>query len=504
LIVSVVVEGFLWLALVGYLAASGALMIYGLNAYVMVFLFGRRVRGERASQEIRTERFFTQAREEGESAWPVVTTQLPLYNEYNVAERVIRAAAALSYPAGRHQIQVVDDSTDETRKLVDDVVAGLRESGVWIEVCRRDDRRGYKAGGLQAAMETAQGEFLALFDSDFVPETDFLEKIVPLFDDGKTALVQARWGHLNPRHSLLTRAQSVGIDGHFVVEQVARAANGLFMNFNGTAGVWRRTAIDDSGGWQGDTLTEDLDLSYRCQLKGWKLEYAIDVVVPAELPETYSAFKSQQFRWAKGSVQTAMKLLRHVFSSSASGLAKIQAVFHLLHYLAHPLMFVMALLALPLSFLISRFSGLASFALLIGPLVLATLGPSVLYLVSQRYLHPRTWWKRALYLPGMVALGFGICLSNTRAVLEAVLGVKSGFIRTPKRGAMESKVYRGKLDWVPVAELMAAVYCFFTMVNFVSRGAPGGMIFFLFYGIGFLTVGARSLWEQRENKGRLT
>lgn len=472
-------------------------MLYGLNAYVMVFLFGRRVRGKRAEQKLRTEEFLAAASEKGAEAWPVVTTQLPLYNEYNVAERVIRAAARLSYPKGRHQIQVVDDSNDETMALVDSVAAELREQGVWIDVCRREDRSGYKAGGLKVAMESAKGEFIAIFDSDFVPESNFLERTVPLFKDAETGLVQARWGHLNSEYSLLTRAQSVGIDGHFVVEQVARAANGLFLNFNGTAGVWRRAAIEDGGGWQADTLTEDLDLSYRCQLKGWKLEYAIDVVVPAELPETYSAFKSQQFRWAKGSVQTALKLLKTVFSSPSSLIVKTQSVFHLLHYLAHFMMFCLALLSLPLSFFVMRYPGLTASLFLVIPLILATLGPSVLYLVSQRYLYPKTWWKRAVYLPGMVALGFGICISNTRAVLEAILGVKSGFIRTPKRGETETKKYRTKMDWIPIVELTAAAYCCVTMYLFVSRGTPGGMIFFLFYGIGFFTVGLKTLAEQR-------
>lgn len=473
-------------------------MAYGLNTYVLLFLFKKTVRRTREKQKAREARFLENAAEVGDEFWPLVTTQLPLYNEWNVAERVIRAAAAMDYPKGRHQIQVVDDSTDETRDLVDRIVAELNSQGVWIEVCRREGREGFKAGGLKAAMDSAVGEFYAIFDSDFVPSTDFLRKTVPLFENEKTALVQGRWGHLNPDHSILTRAQSVGIDGHFVVEQVARASNGLLLNFNGTAGVWRKEAIIDGGGWQADTLTEDLDLSYRCQLKGWKLEYAIDVVVPAELPETYSAFKSQQFRWAKGSVQTALKLLGPVFRSRIGLLAKLQAVFHLLHYVAHLLMFSLAALSLPLSFLIPQFSDLISSIVLILPLILATLGPSVLYMVSQRFLHPKNWWKKFLYLPGMVALGFGICISNTRAVLEALLGVKSGFIRTPKKGSREVKQYRTRIDWVPLAELTAAIYCSVTMISYFSQGTLGGTVYFFFYGLGFLLVGFRSLAEQRQ------
>jgi len=492
-----ILQWFLWFLLGCYGLASTALMIYGLNAYVLLFLFKKKVKSTRAEQKERAENFLLEAEKQGDEHWPMVTTQLPLYNEWNVAERIIRATAELDYPAGRHQIQIVDDSNDETCDLVDQLAAELSEKGVWIDVCRREGREGYKAGGLKEAMNTAEGEFYAIFDSDFDPEPDFLRKTIPLFKDEKTGLVQARWGHLNPEHSILTRAQSVGIDGHFVVEQVARAANGLFLNFNGTAGVWRKEAIIDGGGWHADTLTEDLDLSYRCQLKGWKLDYAIDVIVPAELPETYSAFKSQQFRWAKGSVQTALKLISSVMKSDISALAKSQAFFHLLHYVAHMMMFALAVLSLPLSLLIPKFAGFAGSYILVLPLIIATFGPSVLYMVSQQYLDPKNWWKKFLYLPGMVTLGFGICISNSRAVMEAFLGIKSGFVRTPKRGSKEVKQYRTKIEWLPYIELFAALYSLFTMISYLKQGTYGGVVFFLFYGVGFLIVGLSSLVEQR-------
>ncbi len=472
-------------------------MIYGLNTYVLLFLFGRRIEETRSRQAEQEKTFLEKIEGRGDEAWPMVTTQLPLYNELNVAERIIRTVAKLDYPKGRHQIQVVDDSTDETRELVDGVVAELQGEGVDIMVCRRDDRVGYKAGALKEAMKTASGEYFAIFDADFVPDPDFLKKTVPLFQNEKTGLVQARWGHLNAEHSSLTKTQSVGIDGHFVIEQVARAENGLFLNFNGTAGIWRKEAIEDGGGWHADTLTEDLDLSYRCQLKGWKLEYAIDVVVPAELPETYSAFKSQQFRWAKGSVQTAKKLMSTVMASPISLLAKTQAAFHLLHYVAHLMMFTLALLSLPLTLILPKFSGIGGSVFLIIPLIIATLGPSILYLTSQRYLHPEKWTERILWLPGMVTIGFGVCISNSRAVIEALLGVKSGFVRTPKKGEAIKKTYRTKVDWVPFAEIAAAFYCLATMISFVVQGVPGGLVFFFFYGIGFLVTGLRTFQEQR-------
>jgi len=462
----------LWFLFGLYSLAATGLMIYGLNTYILLFLFGRRIKATRERQAKQEETFLAGIAEKGEEGWPLVTTQIPLYNELNVAERIIRKVAALDYPKGRHQIQVVDDSTDETRGMVDDLVAELKAEGIDIAACRRDDRVGYKAGALKEAMKSATGEFFAIFDSDFVPDPDFLKKTIPLF-------------------------RSVGIDGHFVIEQVARSENGLFLNFNGTAGVWRKEAIEDGGGWHADTLTEDLDLSYRCQLKGWKLEYAIDIVVLAELPETYSAFKSQQFRWAKGSVQTAKKLMGTVMRSPISLLAKMQATFHLLHYVAHLMMFTLALLALPLTLLIPRFSGIGTSIVLIVPLIIATLGPSILYLTSQRYLYPEKWTQRIFWLPSMVTIGFGICISNTRAVLEAVFGVKSGFIRTPKKGESVQKTYRTKVDWVPFAEMAAAFYCLATMISFVRQGVPGGLVFFFFYGIGFLVVGMRSYSEQR-------
>jgi len=470
-----IVDWVLWLILGAYSLAALGLMIYGLNTYILLFLYGRRIKETRERQAQQEKDFLSEIEGKGDEAWPLVTTQIPLYNELNVADRVIRKVAEIDYPEGRHQIQVVDDSTDETCGIVDDVVAELSAKGVNISVARREGREGYKAGGLKAAEGAATGEFLAIFDSDFLPEPDFLRKMIPLFRDEKTALVQARWGHLNAEESMLTKAQSVGIDGHFVVEQVARAENELFLNFNGTAGVWRREAIADGGGWQADTLTEDLDLSYRCQMKGWKLEYAIDVVVPAELPETFSAFKSQQFRWAKGSVQTAKKLIKKVFSSDISPLAKMQASFHMLHYVAHLMMFTLALLALPLTMVLQKFNGLGGTAFLIFPLLVATAGPSILYLVAQQYLHPESWKKRIFWLPGMVTIGFGICLSNTKAVLEAIFGVKSGFIRTPKKGDQMSKSYKTKIDWVPYGEIFMGFYCCTTMVVAVMQGVLGGL-----------------------------
>jgi cellulose synthase/poly-beta-1,6-N-acetylglucosamine synthase-like glycosyltransferase len=479
-----------------YLACCAGMLLYGLNCYVLVSLFRRKAEETRTRQLLTQEAWEKAHPPDVSAGLPKVTTQIPIYNEFNVAERVIRAVAAFDYPTSLHQIQVLDDSTDETRALVDRVADALREEGVWIDVVHREIRTGYKAGALADAMPAAHGEFIAIFDADFVPGPDFLRKLLPHFTTEKTGLVQARWDHLNREASLLTRAQCVGIDGHFGIEQGARCANRLFLNFNGTAGIWRRSAIQDAGGWTADTLTEDLDLSYRAQLRGWHLEYVPGVTVPAEIPETYSAFKGQQFRWAKGSIQTAIKLLPEIFASDRPFFAKIQSVFHLCAYAMHTLMLAVALLALPaISYLGESIPPLL-LALSSIPLIAATLGPSVLYIVSQRHLNPGNWKKTILLLPALVVLGFGICISNTRAVLEAIFGIRSGFVRTPKRGAKVAKNYAASASLIPVLEISAAAYCTATLLIYGRNGEFGIFPFLSLYVIGFALVGLSSLREQ--------
>ncbi|MBC8126493.1 MAG: glycosyltransferase [Gloeobacteraceae cyanobacterium ES-bin-144] len=490
---------FHWLlhcAFVLYLAASAGLVIYGLNSYVMVFLFLRRSKkNELRQQAIETRWKLAHPSNESENL-PKITTQLPLYNEFNVAERAIRAIAAFDYPNTRHQIQVLDDSTDETRELVERIATELRATGIWIDVVHRKIRHGYKAGALSDAMPAAHGEFISIFDSDFVPAPDFLRRLLPHFTDDRIGLVQARWGHLNRCESLLTRAQAMGIDGHFAIEQTARSTNQLFLNFNGTAGIWRRSAIEDAGGWTADTLTEDLDLSYRAQLKGWHLEYVPHVVVPAELPETYAAFKSQQFRWAKGSIQTAIKLLPEIFSSDRCLFTKLQSVFHLCNYFAHPLMLIVALLALPTLHYFGTSQHHVWLYLASIPLLASTFGPSVLYTVSQHHLYPSDWRSRMMLLPALMFVGFGICISNSRAVLEAILGIKSGFVRTPKRGASSTKNYRPMIGRIPLLEITAALYCALTLVVCVRCGNYAIIPFLTLYVVGFSLVGWSSLREK--------
>ncbi len=484
MIVSDIIIGF-------YFLTALVLMAYGLNCYLMVFLFQRG----RKKAELRRRRIIGSYRY-GENAevWPEVTTQIPVYNEYNVAARVMRAAAAMEYPQGRHEIQVLDDSTDDTRGLVDRVAHDLLREGHDVHVIRRKRRIGYKAGALAEGLHRARGELIAIFDADFVPARDYLQRMVPFFmEDKRLGLAQARWGHLNWKHSLLTRVQAIGIDGHFMIEQSARNWSGLFMNFNGTAGIWRKSAIIDSGGWQWDTLTEDMDLSYRAQFRGWRTLFVPDVVVPAEIPEDVSAFKSQQFRWAKGSIQTALKLLPQIFASNASTFQKVEAFFHLSHYLVHPLMVIMAVLALPVLMLMSYRPGPAVFSAMALLLGMAMAAPSTLYVAGLRASGGKGWRRRIVPLPFLVAVGIGIALSNSRAVLEALTGRESPFVRTPKKGDREVKPYRIRLPWSGILEIVLGIYCAGSLGYYLAAGKYLVGPFLAAYASGFLFVGLLTL-----------
>lgn len=478
-----------------YIVCAALLLVYGVNCHVLTHLFRRRFPGRRAEDRALLARFYGgPVPAEGEGAWaadlPVVTTQLPLYNELNVVERLLEAVAAFRYPAGRHEIQVLDDSTDGTREAAARKVAELQARGVDIQHIRRGNRDGFKAGALKRGLSRARGSLVAIFDADFLPPPDFLLRSVPFFlARPSLGFVQARWGHLNARAGLVTRFQALGIDGHFMVEQWARNTNGLFMNFNGTAGVFRRQAILDAGNWHTDTLTEDMDLSYRIQLAGWECRYLVDLVAPAEIPEDINAFKSQQFRWAKGSTQTALKLLPAVFRSGARPMAKIQAALHMTHYLIHPLMLLLALLA-PALLLLAESPALP------GPVVAASglllllgcTGPSRLYLAAAGSLG-QPWRRTLALLPLMVILGCGMAVSNSRAVLEALLRIPSGFVRTPKRGFRIQRPYPTASGRVYGLELALGVWCLLgTALYVASRHYLVGP-FMLVYAAGFLSMG---------------
>ncbi|MDJ0781953.1 MAG: glycosyltransferase [Desulfosarcinaceae bacterium] len=482
-------EYFTALAACIYFGAALGLMCYGVNCYALLFLFWRG----RARAAARLSAYPKAASSPADL--PVVTTQIAIYNEINVAERVMRAACAMDYPQGRHEIQVLDDSIDETRSVVDRVATDLRSAGHDIQVLRRPHRKGFKAGALSEGLAAARGELVAVFDADFVPPSDFLLRSAPFFRfEERLGLVQARWGHLNRRDSLLTRAQAIGIDGHFMVEQAARSWNRLYMNFNGTAGLWRRSAIDAAGGWQWDTLTEDMDLSYRMQFAGWTTLYLPDLVVPAEIPDTIGAFKSQQFRWAKGSTQTALKLLPTLWRQPVPIFQKLQAFFHMTHYFVHPLMLTLALLALPVLLTLRLELAPLLFALLAAALAISILGPNALYVTSQLAAYG-DGWRRVLWMPCLVMVGVGLAVSNTRAVLEALLRVPSGFVRTPKRGERELKRYRLSVSPLALVEILLGLWCAAAFGVYLAAGKYLVGPFLAVYTAGYLFVGLLTLLE---------
>jgi cellulose synthase/poly-beta-1,6-N-acetylglucosamine synthase-like glycosyltransferase len=357
--------------------------------------------------------------------WPPVTIQLPIFNEKYTVERLLHAVTCLDYPADSLQIQVLDDSTDDTLDLVSKLVEEYKSQSVNIELIHRTNRQGYKAGALDNGLQTATGEFIGIFDADFVPKSDWLRRTVPLFQSQQLGCVQTRWGHTNQQYNSLTRAEAMGIDGHFIIEQTVRSKNGFFLNFNGTAGLWRRACIEDAGGWQWDTLTEDLDLSYRAQMRGWKFDYLPDVVVPAELPPQVEAFKKQQFRWAKGSFQVVRKILPSVLQSGLSWKVRLMALLHLTGYFIHPLMLSLLLLTLPVGLLFPE-------AFNIYPIsIVAGLGPPLLY-VTATATQKTSFLKGMRSFPLLVIVGFGLSLSTSIAVIEGLFSKGGAFIRTPK------------------------------------------------------------------------
>jgi cellulose synthase/poly-beta-1,6-N-acetylglucosamine synthase-like glycosyltransferase len=460
------------------LATLAGLMVYGLNAWIMIWLHLRHravVRPPRPPSE----------------PLPTVTVQLPLFNERYVAERLLEAVAALDYPRDRLEIQVLDDSTDETSDIVSAVVTRLRATGLEVAHLRRVVRVGFKAGALAEGLAACRGGLVAIFDADFVPPTDFLRRVVPHFAPD-VAVVQARWGHLNRSFSALTVAQALGMDGHFGVEQSARAWSGLLLNFNGTAGVWRKRAIIDAGGWQPDTLTEDLDLSYRAQLRGWRIVYRPDIVCPAELPVVVTGFKSQQQRWAKGSIQTARKLLPEILRSPLPLWTKYQAFVHLTYYAIHPLMLANVALLLPLRTAGVADDGMTLTAMMI--LALTTLGPITMLVYAQWALHP-CWRRRAWQLPSILVLGVGVALSTSVAVLGAFVGGRQEFVRTPKFGiearvgTWRNKAYGEGAASAGIVEVALGGYCAFLAWMFWRDGAYGIAPFLTIYAVGFLTVG---------------
>ncbi|MFN2231377.1 MAG: glycosyltransferase [Anaerolineae bacterium] len=462
-----------------YAVCSIWLSAYGFNAYWLIWLYLRHRRFPPPLPPL--------------AALPVVTVQLPLYNERHVVCRAIDALAALDWPRDRLQIQVLDDSTDDTVALARERVAHNRCQGIDIVHLRRNDRAGFKAGALNAALAGAQGEYVAIFDADFVPSADFIRRTVPyLVADPGLAFVQARWGHLNDGYSLLTQAQALALDGHFAIEHLARERAGLLSTFNGTGGVWRKKSIEECGGWDPEQLTEDVDLAYRAQLEGWRGMTLAHVAAPAELPAQLLAFKQQQCRWAKGNLQCLLKLGGPLARAPISWSARLQGLIHLSNYFAHPLMLVVLLATLPLMW----YGKLDNWPF--GVLSLSTLGPPLLYALSQRELYPH-WGKRLRGLPTLICLGLGLAFNSTVAMAETLIGKPGSFQRTPKfqlhgqAGSWKASPYAlsaGRLVW---GEVALTLYALLTVYAAVARGHASAVPFLGLYVIAFGYMSVTSL-----------
>jgi cellulose synthase/poly-beta-1,6-N-acetylglucosamine synthase-like glycosyltransferase len=477
--------------LIPYFIVLILLASYGAHRYVLVYLYYKN----KKKRTTEPGGFFPQL--------PRVTVQLPIFNEQFVIERLLDAICRLSYPLEKLDIQVLDDSTDETVAVARGLVNHYAARGFPVTYHHRSNREGFKAGALAEGLKTAQGEFVAIFDADFVPPEDFILRVIHHFTDPNVGMVQTRWTHINRNYSFLTEVEAILLDGHFVLEHSGRARSGVFFNFNGTAGMWRRSAIDDAGGWQHDTLTEDTDLSYRAQLKGWKFIYLQDVECPAELPVEMTAFKTQQARWAKGLIQTSKKILPQVLKSDQRFHVKLEAWYHLTANLSYPLMIVLSVLLLP-AMIIRFYQGWFQMLYIDLPLFMAsTFSISSFYLVSQRELFPGKWFRALIYLPVLMALGIGLTVTNTRAVLEALLGKQSDFARTPKyhvetkKDKVRAGNYRRRLGWVPWVELLIGCYFAITVYYAIDNENYITVPFLILFVFGYWYTGLMSLLQGR-------
>ncbi len=476
-----------------YTVVLVAVSIFGFHRWSLVYLYYRH----RNRPSVPRNNF---------DELPLVTVQLPMYNEKYVARRIIEEACKIDYPRQKMQIQVLDDSTDETVVIATAAVEKARAAGVDIQYIHRGNRTGFKAGALANGLTSATGEFVTIFDADFIPEPSILRRSIHYFTDPKVCVVQTRWEHLNRKDSLLTRGQAIFLDGHFVIEHVARNRSGRFMSFNGTAGTWRREAIADAGGWQHDTLTEDMDLSYRAQLRGWTFIFLPELGAPAELPPDINAFKAQQHRWTKGGTQTALKLLPRIWMSNAPLKAKIEATFHLTSFTVHLYMAILVMMLFPAMFIQSvPLADGTPWRMMfdISIFSLATLSASTFYVCSQQELFG-SWRTTLKYLPFLMALGVGMCVSNTKAVLEALFGRQSEFVRTPKVGegvdiyaTDEPSSTARKFDIVPWLELLFAIYltvC--TVFSLLDARSLMGAPFLVIFTVGFYYVSILSFRMQ--------
>ena len=478
-----------------YFAVLLALSAYGLHRLHLVILCWRY------RHSIKSAVAMTPI---AEADLPVVTIQLPLFNESTVAARLLDAVAQMDYPADKLEIQVLDDSTDETQSLVRAHVDRLRERGIDAVYLHRTDRVGYKAGALEGGLKVAKGTLVAIFDADFIPQPDFVRSIVGHFEDPKVGMVQTRWGHLNRDTSVLTKVQALMLDGHHLVENRARFGAGLLFNFSGTGGMWRRDAIASAGGWQHDTLTEDLDLSYRAQLAGWKFIYRPDVVSPSELPEDLSALRAQQYRWAKGTVQTARKLMSRLRRSPLTFAQRVEAFFHLTPHFAYPLLVLLSILLLPALVLMPATDTL-TMVLVDLPLCMATTGSLAAFYMLAESAQGRPRRGAIARLPMLIALGTGLAPHLSKAVLEGLHQMAGEFIRTPKQGVKKGR-YRARAD-LPIIETLLSLLSFAAVVASVQTGhyfaTPFALLFTIGYGYVAVLVANEQATRRRESQTTL-
>ncbi len=490
-------DAFDWLVIGSYFGILFLLSIYGFYRFRLIYTFLRY----RRIKPLPVRRFT-------EHELPRVTVQLPIFNEVYVVERLLEAITSLEYPRHLLEIQVLDDSTDETQEIAKRAVERYRAEGHDITYIHREHRAGFKAGALANGMKYVTGNYIAVFDADFIPRPDTLRKMVDFFTDSLVGMVQMRWSYINADYNLLTRLQQIMLDAHFVIEQTARSRSGGFFNFNGTAGMWRRTAIEWSGGWQTDTLAEDTDLSYRAQLFGWKFVYLLDEDVPSELPVDLNSFKVQQRRWAKGVLQVGIKLIGRIFRSDLPLRVKLELFFRFTNNASAPLIIVLSLLHLPV--LIVRFSqGLFHLLLLDTPvLIFATTSVIAYYGVTIWHLNS-DWRRQVRHLPLVMAMGIGLAINNTRAALEAFFGVRSSFARTPKfkiespGDDWRGKKYRWSNDLIPLIELALAIYFIGVVYYAVDMEIWGTIPFLLLFLVGYGFTGLVSLGQGR-GKARVT
>ncbi|MFZ0454889.1 MAG: glycosyltransferase [Ignavibacteriaceae bacterium] len=471
--------------LIGYFVSLFILFIFGSHGFIMLFYHKKY----KEVKHIPIENLKLDS---------MVTIQLPLYNEFYVVERLINAICAIDYPKELLEIQVLDDSNDETVNVVAKMISQKQKEGFNIVHVRRDSRKGFKAGALKEGMKSAKGDYIAIFDADFIPNKNFLKKTLSFFNDDNVGMVQTRWEHLNGDYSLLTKAQALALDGHFVIEQSVRNKAGFFINFNGTGGVWRRKCIEDAGNWHDDTLTEDLDLSYRAQLNGWKFIFLKDFTSPAELPSEINALKSQQFRWTKGAIETAKKILPLVWKSNVPLRVKLQSTFHLTNNIVFPFILLAAILNVPLIFIKNSGPHEAYFAIL-SLFVLAFVSSFLFYLYSQKDVRS-DWRKKIVLFPLFMAGSMGFAVNNSRAVIEGLLSRKSEFVRTPKfkvesnRDSWVGKRYlNNKLGLSVYVELIMAVYCLIGIISSVYFAEIAALPFQILFFTGFAFVSLTSI-----------